>query len=88
MLFRSRGRAGYLAAANAAHARSRNVPEVAVTIRMKESKDTAADGLLAKEEINYALRLKTLSQCIELEPGCLKVREKKVFKTVSTKTPI
>ena len=62
--------------------------QMAVIIRMKESKDTAAEGLLAKEVINYALRLKTLSQCIELEPGCLKIREKKVLQTVSTKTSI
>ena len=62
--------------------------QVAVTIRVKESKKTAVEGLLAKEEINYALQLKTSSQCIELEPGCLQVREKQVLKTVSVKTPI
>ena len=62
--------------------------QVAVTIHMKELKETAADGLLAKEEINYALRLETSSFCIELEPGCLQVRERRISKTVSVKTPI
>ncbi len=55
---------------------------------MKELKETAADGLLAKQEINYALRLTTSSQCMELEPGCLQVKEREVLKTVSVKTPI
>ncbi len=62
--------------------------QVAVSIRMRESKETAADGLLAKQEINYALRLKTSSLCLELEPGCLQVREKHILKTVSVKTAI
>ena len=62
--------------------------QVAVSIRMKESKETAADGMLAKQEIKYALRLKTSSLCLELEPGCLQVREKQLLKTVSVKTPI
>jgi hypothetical protein len=62
--------------------------QVAVTITMKEMKDTAADGLLAKQEINYALRLKTSSHCLELQPGCLQVKEKRIFQTVSLKTPI
>ena len=62
--------------------------QVAVNIRMKELKETAAEGLLAKQEINYALRLTTSSQCMELEPGCLQVREREVLKTVSVKTPI
>jgi hypothetical protein len=62
--------------------------QVAVTIHMKGSKVTAPDGLLAKEETNYALRLETSSACIELEPGCLRIREKRVLKTVSVKTPI
>jgi hypothetical protein len=62
--------------------------QVAVSIHVKESKETAADGLLAKKEINYALRLRTTSQCMELEAGCLQVREKRLFKTVSLKTQI
>ena len=62
--------------------------QVAVNIHMKESKETAADGLLAKQEINYALRLTTSSQCMELEPGCLQVKQREVLKTVSVKTPI
>lgn len=61
---------------------------VAVTIRLKESKKTAVDGLLAREEIDYALRLTTSSQCIELEPGCVQVKEKQILKTVSVKSPI
>ena len=62
--------------------------QIAVNIHMKELKETAADGLLAKQEINYALRLTTSSQCMELEPGCLQVKEREVLKTVSVKTPI
>ena len=60
--------------------------QVAVNIRMKELKETVADGLLAKQEVNYALRLTTSSQCMELEPGCLQVKERDVLKTVSVKT--
>jgi hypothetical protein len=56
-----------------------------VSLRLKQSKSSSEYGLLAKEEIRYALQLKTASHCLELQPGCLEVKEKKVLKTISVK---
>ena len=56
-----------------------------VSLRLKQSKSSSDYGLLAMEEISYALQLKTASHCLELQPGCLEVKQKKVLKTISVR---
>ena len=56
-----------------------------VSLHLKQSKSSSDYGLLAKEEISYALQLKTASHCLEIQPGCLEVKQKKVLKTISVR---
>ena len=56
-----------------------------VSLSLKQLKSSSEYGLLAKEEIRYALKLETASYCYELQPGCLKVKQKNVLKTISVK---